>query len=414
MPDKTLADLRQQEYDLRLNVQRLRREVFGQADPAASAALWAELQQAEETLAAVEAQRIAAQAQDPAAGLILDTEKSTGLLGAATTGLEAKVHLRMAQVPTSIYHLFDRTETPLLSCEVRNAGDAATRRLRATSYIDGYSARAVDTVELGPLGTHFFDQLPVLDHDRIQAVTELRRATLNILLEALDGPNAPQVELHCTQPIWLLARTSAPTAVQDPRTGKWLDLSHYFGAFVTPNAPSVMSFLRLAAARHPAGRLEGYQGDRDAVTSQVEAIFRALQEEANITYVNSVIDFNPDMGSRSQRVRLPRESLADRQANCIDGTVLLASLLEAISLNPALVVVPEHAFVAWQTWPDDDDWRYLETTMIGNHSFQEACDSAAKTAAFYQARRKATGDPRYFIRHPLRLLRTERRIMPME
>jgi hypothetical protein len=415
MPDKTLADLRREEYDLRLVAQRLRREVFAQADPAASAALWAELKQAEEALAAAETRRTAAQAGDPDVGLIVDTERTTGLLGATTTGLEARVHLRMAQVPTAIYHLFDRDETPLLSCEVRNASDKEIRRLRAISYIDGYSARAVDTVELAPLATHPFNQLPVLDHDRIQSLTELRRASLNVLLEALDGEYGPQVELHSTYPLWLLARTCAPTGVQDPKTGQWRDLSHYFGAFVTPNAPGIMSFLRRAATLHPAGRLEGYQGDREAVAPQVQALFQALKEEANITYINSVISFNPDLGSSSQRVRLPRESLDDHEANCLDGTVLMASLLEAISLNPALVLVPEHAFVAWETWPGDDDWRYLETTMIGgSHTFQEACDSATNMAGFYQARRQVTGDARYFTRHSLRLLRTERQIMPME
>jgi hypothetical protein len=421
MPDKIVAALRQQEYDLRLTVEHLRRQVFQQADPSASTALWAQLKTAEEALAAVEKQRIAAQAQDPSSGLILDTEKTTGLLGAATTGLEAKIHLRMAQVPTAIYHLFDRAQNPLVSCEVRNASDTQTRRLRVTSYIDGYSAQAVDTVELAPLDTYTFDQLPVLDHDRIRDVTELRRATLNILVEALDAAGGPAVELHRTEPVWLLARTTAPVAVEDPKTGKWQDLSHYFGAFVTPNVPSLMSFLRLAAGKHPGGTLAGYQGNRDAVTPQVQAIFTALKEEARITYVNSVIDFNPDLGSRSQRVRLPRESLAGQEANCIDGTVLFASLLEGSSLNPAIVLVPGHAFLAWETWPgdgearpDDSGWHYLETTMIGSSSFEEACASADKTAEFYRARRKATGNPLYFNQLPLRLLRTEHNIMPME
>ena len=122
------------------------------------------------------------------------------------------------------------------------------------------------------------------------------------------------------------------------------------GAFITPNAPSLMKFLRLAAERHPDGCLVGYQGDEDHVTPQIKSLFEALKTEADITYVNSVIDFNPEQGFASQRVRLPRESLADKQANCIDGTVLFASLVEGISMNPAIVIVPGHAFVAWETW----------------------------------------------------------------
>jgi hypothetical protein len=410
MPEKTLAELTQEEYDLRLVVDRLRREVYGQADPSASSELLVELEAAEKKLLAVEKKRAAAQAADPGSGLILDTEKTTGLLGAQTTGLEARVHLRMAHVPTSICHLLDRERNPLVSCEVRNASDSETRRLRVISYVDGYSAAAVDTVELPPLGKHTFHQLPVLDHDRVKDVNELRRATLNVLLEALDG----QVELHRTEPIWLLARTTAPLAVRDPKTGEWKDLTRYCGAFVTPNAPSLMKYLRVAAEFHPEGRLVGYQGDESKVEPQVKAIFMALKINAGITYVNSVIDFNPDQGSASQRVRLPRESLADRQANCIDGTVLFASLLEGISMSPAVVIVPGHAFVAWETWRDSDEWKYLETTMIGTHLFQQACVSAENTAAHYKSLAETTGNPYYFRQWSLRELRADYGITPME
>ena len=72
-----------------------------------------------------------------------------------------------------------------------------------------------------------------------------------------------------------------------------------------------------------------------ARAAPVKAIYDALQTKANIKYVNSTVDFNPDETAKTQRVRLPRETLKERQANCIDGALLFASLLEAISLNPA-------------------------------------------------------------------------------
>ena len=86
------------------------------------------------------------------------------------------------------------------------------------------------------------------------------------------------------------------------------------------------------------------------------------------------------LSNSGQRVRLPSESLTGGQANCIDGTVLMASLLEGFSLNPAIVVIPGHAFLGWETWPNSHVWRYLETTMIGTNNFQEACESAENLA----------------------------------
>lgn len=425
-PANDLNTLRENEYRLRIEAARLRREVFEQPDPAASATLLEELLAAEKMLAGAEKLRAEAQAQDPQNnGTVFSRRTTNEMLGPETTGLDARVQLRMAQVPTAIYHLFDPDENPLVSCFVDNVSHE-TRRLRVTSYIEGYSSKAVDTVELEAQKDCEFKQLPSLFPQRVRNVNELTRATLNVKVEDLDGKgmndgNANNVwggvrtEIHKTQPIWLLARTTAPLSVQDPATGKARDMTRYFGAFVTPNAPKLMSFLRTAAENHAEKRLRGYQGDKNAgVKPQVEAIFNALKTDARLTYVNSVIAFSPEEGALNQRVRLPRESLKDEQANCIDGTVLFASLLEAASLNPAIVVVPGHAFVAWETWDKSGEWDYLETTMIGSHNFQQAHSSGQSAAKLYKAVADETKNEVKFRFWPLRDLRATHRITPME
>ena len=403
MSDK-LEELRRKEYELRITVDRLRRRVFAQEDPNAAPELTNQLDKAEQDLAAVEEKRIAAQQEDGTAGQIVNFRSTSSRRGLKTTGLEVKVNLRMAHVPTAIYHLFDVGETPLISCEVYVSEDSEEiRRVRVSSFIEGYSAGAVNTFEINPGEEHTFDQLPSLFPEEIYGLNELTRASLNILVEDLDGT----VELHETHPVWLLARTTAPLAVEDPTTGQWRDMTPYFGAFVTPNAPSLMTFLRQAAYLHPQDSLAGYQGDQSAAEPQVKALFDALKTKADITYVNSVIDFNPNQGFASQRTRLPRESLADHQANCIDGTVLFASLLEGISMNPAICIVPGHAFLAWETWRDSGDWKFVETTMIGSHTYERAAASAAQTASRYANQKK-------LIMWPLAELRTKYGITPME
>jgi hypothetical protein len=409
-----LARLRQREYVKRLAVNALRREVFEQADPAASDTLLDALRQAEEELSDLERQRAESQATEGTGGVIIDTRRDGPgwsvheVRGADTTGLEARAVLRMAQLPTSIHHLLDQDEHPLVSCTVHNFGPG-TRRLRVVSFLEGYSAKAVDMVELPGNGEVEINQLPTLFPDRVRDVTELTTATVNVLVEDVDG----RVELHKTKTVRLLARTAVPLAVSDPQTGRWLDLSRYLGAFVTPNTPAIMSFLRRVAEHHPDRRLVGYQGERDGVTAQVQAIFDTLKA-TGITYVNSLVAFSPEDGTKTQRIRLPRESLADRQANCIDGTVLVASLLEAMSMNPAIVIIPGHAFVAWETWDDSGEWRYLETTMISSATFEDACTSAEQTADRYRKLSKKMNDPFRFRMWPLQILRSTHRITPLE
>ena len=83
-------------------------------------------------------------------------------------------------------------------------------------------------------------------------------------------------------------------------------------------------------------------------------------------------------------------------------------------MNPAIVVVPGHTFVGWETWEDTNEWRYVETTMIGSHSFEDARTSAEATAARYSALAQTTGDPMQFRRWSIPDLRTRMGITPME
>lgn len=409
-----IEKLRQTAYTMRVKVEHLRREVFKQTDPNETTELSDELIDAETALVKAQSELAAALEGDPGSGVLVEIDRGGGpslVLGAETTGLTAQVHLRMAQVPTSIYHLLDSESNPLVSCTVTNHSDEI-RRLRITSSIEGYSAKAINTLEVNAEKSATLNQLPSLFPDRLLNLNELTRASLSVLVEDLDGNI---VESHSSHPVWLLARTSAPLAVQDPKTGEWQDFSPYLGAFVTPNSPSLMAFLRSAAELHPQKRLVGYQGDKSALESQVQAIFESLKLDADITYVNSVIAFSPDQGAANQRVRLPRESLSHKQANCIDGTVLFASLLEGVSLSPGLALVPGHAFVAWETWNDETaEWRYLETTMIGSHSFDEARTSGEASAKRYKTLAEKTGKPEVFKLWPLKDLRAQRGITPME
>ena len=393
-------------YETWQQANRLRREVL-EADQLPDRAL-EDLVQAEAAHAeAVQAEAVARVQAEARAGT-----SRTMLLGAESTGIEADVKIAVSHVPTAICHLLDASLQPLVRCTVRNTTDAATpRRVRVTCWVDGYSAPTTDTVELSRRSEHTFSLLPTFFPDRLTSLTELTRATLVAQIDDLDG----RVELHRSFPIWLLARTTAALEVHDPSSGKVVDLSPYLGAFVTPNAPAVLEFLRTVAARHESGEIVGYQGSKDVVAPQVTAVFDALKLDSGITYVNSVVAFAPEDGGTRQRVRLPRETLGDREANCLDGAVLVASLLEAMSLRPAIVLTPGHAFVGWETWPYSDEWRYFDTTMIGGtRTFAAAEQRGTSYAREFRKKSEASGDPYLFRSWPLVALRAERGIWPME
>jgi hypothetical protein len=353
------------------------------------------------------------------------SKKSVGvMLGPGTTQLEVVRAIKLQPVPTGIYHLLNPETDPLLTVTVTTLTNDA-RRLCITSYIEGLSARAIQTVEFNRNEVKkpkTIPMLPSLLPDQARRITEIQRATLHIVVEIFGSTMNTQtrqdnwaslVESHDTHSLVMLSRNSGFNAVED-ETGRRRDLTRYYGAWVTPHVEPVQALVRRAADRVPDRRIAGYQGRRnpERTAEQVRALFETLKAEG-LSYVDSVIDFGAGPGQLTQRTRLPRESLRHKSANCIDGSVLMASLLEAASLHPAIVLVPGHAFLAWETWEGTDEWDYLETTMIGTDDFEAACRRARKLFQRFSEEDLPTDDGPLLRVLKLNDLRAQR-IWPME
>jgi hypothetical protein len=83
-----------------------------------------------------------------------------------------------------------------------------------------------------------------------------------------------------------------------------------------------------------------------------------------------------------------------------------------MSLRPAIVILPGHALVAWETWPDSDEWHYLETTKTGSESFEAARELGESLVAHYQIGEQV--EPALCRRHAIRDLRVLEGITPTE
>lgn len=325
---------------------------------------------------------------------------------APSAALTAAIRPRMEQVYTALCDLFDPAERPLVEVELRN-DTAQTRRLLVSSHIQEYSHVAEATVTLAPGAVETVRQLPALRKSTVQGITELTKAELTVSVRDL---NADKIVQQQSARIALLARNAAPIAARDPHTNAWIDMTPYLAAFVTPNAPAVLETLRKAVDRHPEQKLAGYQAD---VVLQVNALYDVLKHDIGLAYVNSMISFNPDAAALDQRVRLPRESLAARSANCLDAALLVASLLEACTLHPALLIGHDHALVGWETHPGSNVWEFLETTVFLTNDFAAARDLGRRKAAFFAQRVQTTGDATWQRLLPIQPLRAQT-ITPLE
>ena len=147
---------------------------------------------------------------------------------------------------------------------------------------------------------------------------------------------------------------------------KFHDTGIFFAAYVNEENPMIDQLLREALNTRIVNRFLGYQSKaKGAVDKQVYALWNILQKR-NFRY-SSVS--NTSLSSNvvfSQRVRTFDDALESSQINCVDGSVLFASLLRAINIDPILVRTPGHMFVGYYTDNSHTDMNFLETTMIGD------------------------------------------------
>lgn len=143
------------------------------------------------------------------------------------------------------------------------------------------------------------------------------------------------------------------------------EIGWMFAAYVNENHPMLDKILQEALATKTVNAFLGYQkNDPAEVARQVFAIWSALQKRG-IQYSSTTTTPGGSEEVYSQYVRFLDQSLTNTQANCVDGSVLFASILRKISIKPFLITVPGHMYVGFYLTPDEKEFVGLETTVIG-------------------------------------------------
>jgi hypothetical protein len=155
-------------------------------------------------------------------------------------------------------------------------------------------------------------------------------------------------------------------AYRESEEEPWDSASPCFAAYVNENHPYIQSILKSALDEGMVTQFDGYQsGDPNRVYHQVYAIWNVFQR--NGVKYSSITD-TPSRSKNvlSQHVRLLDESIDYAQANCVDGSVMFASVMKKIGLDVALVLVPGHMFVAFYIDEQRSQLIGLETTLMGS------------------------------------------------
>ena len=153
--------------------------------------------------------------------------------------------------------------------------------------------------------------------------------------------------------------------------GKYHDTGIFFAAYVNEDHPDIDKVLREALDTRMVKLFQGYQAKNpEDVKKQVYAIWYTLQRR-NFKYSSISKTSLASDKLFSQRVRTVGNSLESSQINCLDGSVLFASFLRAINIDPIIVRIPGHVFVGFYLDKNHTERVFLETTFIGQLNLED-------------------------------------------
>ena len=276
-----------------------------------------------------------------------------------------------SEMVTVIYHLYGNVLEDFLVMQVTNEGDEDAR-VKVVSAIQEYTTEAVDTVLVEAGETVEVRQNPRLNPEAIDQLNAQQPGSYRVQVFFLDE-GEERVVTDDTSEIVIYSRRDFPLSISGFDEHEVYEL---FSVMVTPHDPAVEELLRHAADYHPGGLMTSAYGgveydENGSVWRRLEAIWEAEDNVYDLTYISTWVSFAP---GDVQRIRLPSEVLEQHSGNCIELTMLYAAAVEALDMEPAIILVPGHAFLAVRMDAVNADYYVVETTMIGQASFTEAVD----------------------------------------
>jgi hypothetical protein len=275
---------------------------------------------------------------------------------------------------TPIAHLYGTKLDDFVIVTVKNDNSQSVKVV-VMSEILGFTSKAIDTVTVAAKSTELVRQNPRLTTAAIDELDSERPADLHLLVTYLDNVSQKTI-LDQTNQTLITSRRDFPWVIKDMSQQAVFDL---LPAMVTPTDGSVEQLIRAAANYDPSkSMVSGYKSDLDAnnsVYQRLADLWTAEASDFNLTYISTTISFAP---GQSQRIRLPAEVLGQSSGNCIELVLLYAAAVEALGMQPVIILVPGHAYLAVRVDGTSDQYYFVETTMIGQATFDEAVTYAGK------------------------------------
>lgn len=220
-------------------------------------------------------------------------------------------------------------------------------------------------------GEMVIDPIIKWKYDHLAQLNQSGAVTLTCILE-IDGKEIDRIN-HVVK-----YRTINECIYGCLEDDEWIDLSAMFAMYVNEDYPQIDKILQEILADDRDRAFIDYQGDAEDFINQIFYVWQYFSLKGT-RYSNVVNTSNVSETLGVQYVRFFDQVINNVQANCVDGSVMLASIYRKIGFDVDLIVLPAHCMLAirypgylaiegvGETDPEDGGMVIIETTLMGSN-----------------------------------------------
>ena len=189
-----------------------------------------------------------------------------------------------------------------------------------------------------------------------------------------DEVDGTKIEESDSCPVQILSRNEVIfSSLKPEQISGFADQFDYAPALLTSMTTPADPVVQQLAGRINGMAAESY-GQSIAASYSDDECVAFLEAMHHFMQTNHVAYQSPPgmltQGNQGQHIKYTRDVLRNRAGTCVDLAVTWASVCEAAGLEPAIVLIPGHAFPAVRL-PKSRQWLAIETTML-NSTFKDA------------------------------------------
>lgn len=208
-----------------------------------------------------------------------------------------------------------------------------------------------------------FSIAPQLKTDKINKITTTTRKNIEVKVKENN-----RIIFNKNNSCIIYPKDNFIERISNDRLDWEIDFRSFIARWITPNAKEIDKIVSEVALN---GNIVSNKSNNSyLIENEIKCVFDSLSK---INYSIRTTTFSEN-DYHIQRLSLPKTVMKYKSGNCIDLSILLASVFEALKLNTYICLIPGHAFVRVKI----NDYQYcnIESTFLGEKEFSEAVEKA--------------------------------------